>query len=213
MHKDCKCTQWKRGSAYEAKFSCTKINHNDAQIPLLRVSALPGFHHQGVLMLREAASPNWCNVTKTDAHQFHSKHSITYRRTPISPQTQYHLQTHTNFTPNVVSPTDAHQFHPKHSITYRRTPISPQTQYHIQRHTNFTPNTVSPTDAHQFHPKRSITYRRTPVSPQTQYQSSPEGQWASKGPTLKANTDGATCVCSKWIRCLTSQQCGTEYSY
>jgi len=56
------------------------MNTIDAQIPLLLVSALPGFHHQGLLVLTAAALPNWSNVTNTDAHplvQF-NKH----RRTP-----------------------------------------------------------------------------------------------------------------------------------
>jgi hypothetical protein len=218
-----------------------KLNRIDAQIPLLHVSTLLGSHHQGFLMLREAASPNWCNVTNTDAHQFHSEH----RRTPVSLQTQ----THTSSTPN----TYAHEFHSRHirarislqkkyGHQFHSTHISTPISLHTHTHTNFTPETY----AHQFHSTHThtnftphtyarqfhSTHIRTPISLHTVSlrdeisecykckntktnrdirnsiyavlmgsQSSPEGQWTSRGPTRNANTDCATCVCSERIRC------------
>jgi hypothetical protein len=46
-----------------------RSNTIDAQYSFLRVSALPGCHHQGIFVVTQVVPLNWSSVYTTDAHQ------------------------------------------------------------------------------------------------------------------------------------------------
>jgi len=45
-----------RDLTYRTNFSYTRIKHNRYTVSFLHVSALPGYHYQGILMLTQAAN-------------------------------------------------------------------------------------------------------------------------------------------------------------